>query len=263
MDPNGQNAGRILIRESWRGKFKICIGLSAGSRQHRFGYSWQVDTPVARDMKLNYSMLAVLLISLPLLWVTLAWDSLPAQLPLHFNRDRQPDKFGNKQEWLVTLLSALILQSIIRKLVLRTVGNQQNIQPTQRPILELLTAGFIGVALLLLILQGLYRSPVYSDWIPALFFLSGSAFIYLSVPPELPTQVKDPATLNAQAAKRLATLQHMHQLSRLVVFRVNVVAVLLMVFANHSDRWSIGILANVLAYVFLFILTITLNRPSV
>lgn len=55
----------------------------------------------------------------------------------------------------------------------------------------------------------------------------------------------------------------MHQLSRLVIIRANLVAVLLMIFANHSDRWSIGILANVLAYIFLFILTAVTNRDPV
>lgn len=160
------------------------------------------------------------------------------------------------------LLSTLFLLSIIRVVVLRIAGRQRNMQPAQRRALYLLTAGFVTGILSLLILQGLHQSPLYADWLPVLLFLSGCIFIYFAVPPALPTPVKDPELLNSRAAKRLATLQNTYRLSRLVVFRANLMAVLLMVFANHSDRWSIGILANVLAYVFLLILTAVVNRNS-
>lgn len=153
------------------------------------------------SMKLTYySVLNVLLISLPLIWVTLTWNDLPAQLPMHFNSDRQPDRFGSQQEWLGMLLSLLFFSTLIRAVVLRIAGSQENIQPTQRRALELLTAGFIGCTLALHILQAFYKSPIYSDWIPVLFFLSGSTFNYVAVPRVLPIQEKDPAILNLRLA---------------------------------------------------------------
>lgn len=214
-------------------------------------------------MKLSDRLLSVLLLSLPLVSVVLAWDQLPVRIPLHFNSDRQPDQFGSRQEWLSGLLSTLFLLSIIRAVVLKIVGSQRNLQPAQRRAIYLLTAGFVAGTLSLLILEGLYQAPLYADWLPVLFFLAGCTFIYFAVPPVLPASVKDPELLNSRIAKRLAALQHTYKLSRLVVFRANLVAVLLMVFANHSDRWSIGILANVLAYIFLLILTAVMNRNSV
>ena len=215
------------------------------------------------SMKLSYRLISVLLLSLPLVSVTLVWDQLPARIPMHFNSDRQPDRFGSRQEWMGMLLGILFLSSIIRAVVLRIAGSQRNIQPAQGRILYLLTAGFVAVTLALHILQGLYQSPVYADWLPALFFLSGATFNYLAFPQPEPKQEKESAFPNARLTKRLSTLQHMNQLSRLVVFRANLVAVLLMVFANHGDRWSIGIWANVLAYAFLLILTAVMNRNPV
>lgn len=182
---------------------------------------------------------------------------------MHFDQDRQPDYFGSRQEWFGMLLLTLFLLNSIRAIVLRVAGNQPTMQPSQLVALYLLTAGFIAATLLLLILQGLRQSPVYTDWLPVLFFLSGCSFLYYAIPPVLPMQVKDPVILNLRLSKRLATLQHIQKLSRLVVFRANLVAVLLMVFTNHSDRWAIGILANVLAFVFLVILTAVINRNSI
>ncbi len=213
-------------------------------------------------MKPTYRLLSVLITGLPLVWVALAWDELPDRIPLHFNNDRQPDQFGNREQWLGVLLRTLFLLSIIRVVILKTVGSPQNMQPAQRRTLDLLTAGFAAGTLLLLTLQGLRQAPIYTDWLPVLFFLSGCAFIYFAVPPVLPTRIKDSATPNVPLAKRLATVQHMYKLSRLVVFRVNLIAVILMAFASHSDRWSIGILANALAYLFLLILTTVVNRNS-
>lgn len=214
-------------------------------------------------MNVSHRLISVLLLSLPLVSVVLAWDRLPDRLPMHFDQNRQPDYFGSRQEWFGMLLLTLFLLNSIRAIVLRIAGNQPNMQPSQHLALYLLTAGFTAATLLLLILQGLRQSPVYADWLPVLVCLSGCSFLYYAIPPVLPMQVKDPAIQNSRLTKRLATLQHIQRLSRLVVFRANLVAVLLMVFANPADRWSIGILANVLAFVFLIILTAVMNRNSV
>ncbi len=214
-------------------------------------------------MKFSYRVISVLLLSLPLLLVVLFWDRLPVQLPIHFGPDRQPDHFSKRQEWFVMLLVLLFFLNMVRAVILRFVGRQRNLTPKQYLSLYLLTAGFVAGTLSLVILQSLYQSPVYADWLPVLFFLSGSGFIYFAVPPvlaELPETLKEQAAFNGQMARRLAALQRLHALSRLVVIRANLLVVVLMFFANRSDRWTMGILANVLAYAFLFILTIATNR---
>ena len=46
----------------------------------------------------------------------------------------------------------------------------------------------------------------------------------------------------------------MHTLSRLVVIRVNLLAALLMLLARSGDRWTICVLANLLAFVTLTVI---------
>lgn len=213
-------------------------------------------------MKLKYRLLSVLLLSLPVVSVTLFWDRLPVRLPMHFNNEGQPDRFGNRQELLGMLLLTLFILNSIRAVLLIVVSKQPGIQPMQRLALYLLTAGFIAGTLSLLILQGLYQSPLYVYWLPVLFFLFGSSFIYFAVPPDLPTTLKDPAISSLPIAQRIETLQRIHTMSRLVVLRVNLLAVVLMIFADVKDRWSIGVLANLLAYSALFIISVFLHRRS-
>ncbi len=107
------------------------------------------------------------------------------------------------------------------------------------------------VAIVLLIGQGIWQKPMYHEWLPILFFLFGSSFVYYGVPAELPIEPPKPNQTNQSLDRVSSIRQRMHSLTRLLTIRVNILAVLIMLFVRGQDRWSVGILANLLVYVFI------------
>ncbi len=212
------------------------------------------------SIKSKVRLFSYTLIGLPILVILYIWDRLPDRLPMHFDEDGQADQFGTRQQWLTSLLGSLFLLSLLRMVFMYWVRRQEHLPTRQRIILYLFTAGFMTGASLLLIGQGVWGMSLYQEWMPVLFFLFGSGFVYYSVPPDLPVEQKEPHLFNLPLAKQLANRQRMHTLSRLVTVRVNLLAVLIMLFVSGQDRWSVGILANLLACVGLAGLSVYLRQ---
>ncbi|WP_080054252.1 DUF1648 domain-containing protein [Spirosoma aerolatum] len=212
------------------------------------------------SIKLKVQLLSYALTGLPILAIALVWNRLPDRLPLHFDEHGQADQFGTRQQWLTNLVWSLFLLNLLRRFFMYWANRQQNLRAKQRVILCLLTAGFLTGVSFLLIAQGVWGVSLYQQWTPVLFFLLGSGLVYYSVPPDLPLEQKEPHFVNLTLVRQLANRQRMHMLSRLVTVRVNLLAVLIMVFVPGQDRWSVGILANLLAVVGLAGLSIYLRR---
>ena len=113
----------------------------------------------------------------------------------------------------------------------------------------------------LLIGQGVWGISLYREWMPVLFFLFGSGFVFYGVPPDLPaiTEREQPL-INFSLTQHNQNRQRIHMLSRLVTARVNLLAVLIMLFVNGQDRWSVGFLANLLASLYLAGLSVYSRR---
>ena len=57
------------------------------------------------------NLLAVSIMLLPAAYLAVIWNSLPQQVPMHFNLKMEPDRYGDKSElWLAT--GVMILVSI-------------------------------------------------------------------------------------------------------------------------------------------------------
>ncbi len=199
-------------------------------------------------VKVKVQLLSYTLIGLPILTLFFAWNRLPDQLPLHFDEYGQADQLSNRQQWLTNVCWSVFFLSLLRAGFIYWVRHQQNLRAKQRVILYLLSAGIMTGASLLLIGQGIWGQSLYQQWTPVLFFLFGSGIVFYSIPPDLPVELNDPHVSNLPLASQLAFRQRMHTLSRLVTMRVNLLAVVIMLFVSGQDRWSVGILANLLAF---------------
>ena len=192
--------------------------------------------------------------------VAVAWERLPVRLPMHFDAYAQPDRFGSRLEWYGQLLGTLIMLIVVRALILRAAAGKLGKRQTQAPALYLVTAGFVASFIALLILQGLYKRPLFTQWQPLLVALIASSFIYFVVPVNKPVSNSriQPSTLNQP--KPIS--QRLHPLARLIGIRVNLLAALLMVVARSQDRWSIAIMANGLALLSVVIVFLIKQRQS-
>jgi hypothetical protein len=211
-------------------------------------------------MRFIYRLLTTFLTGLPMLLTAVAWEHLPVRLPLHFTGNGQADRFGSRFEWYGQLLGTLIMLVIVRALVLRAVRRRLGKGHAQWPVLHLITAGFVASFMALLILQGLYNQPLFAQWQPVLVSLLASSFIYFVVPlnEPLPNAQIHQSVLNQPKS----ISQRLHPLSRLIGVRVNLLAALLMVVVRPQDRWSIAIMANVLAFLSVVILGLVKQRHS-
>lgn len=197
-------------------------------------------------MKSNYSFLGNFIVCLPVVYVTLVWEHLPAKLPVHFNETGQADQFVSRQTWLWTLLNMLILLVIFRMSVVSILGKRPTLSNFQRIGIQLITAVFVASILMADILQTTLESPIYSNYLPFILTLFCAGGLYFAVSPTL---VLDETNQSATIPpKRLAALQHIHALSRYIMVWANLTATVIMLLANSSDRWMIGILANLLGF---------------
>ncbi|MBO0948510.1 DUF1648 domain-containing protein [Fibrella forsythiae] len=213
-------------------------------------------------MKLAYRLLGVLLLSLPLLSVVLVYDRLPTRLPIHFSNNGLPDKYGTKREWFVLLIITLFFLNVLRSLLIRAVEIRRKTPLPNMVALYILTAVSVSAIISLRIFEGVLGRPIYADWLPVLVFLSGAVFMYVSVPTELSIMSQLPEKMTPSLQRRVDQLQHIHMVSRLVVVRVNVLAAVLMVFVSPGDRWQLGLMANMLAYLSLFLMTSVMRRQA-
>ncbi|WP_240543835.1 DUF1648 domain-containing protein [Spirosoma foliorum] len=202
-------------------------------------------------IKRIYQILSATLIVLPILVLLGNWERLPDQLPIHFDQFGQADQFGTRYQWLTGISWSILVLSTIRIVFLNLISRQPGIGRSQLVKLYLSTAVLMMGASILLIGQGIWQKPLYQEWLPILFFLFGSSFIYYGVPAELPTEPFKPKQANQLLVQQLAIRQRVHSLTRLVTIRVNLLAGLVMFFVRWQDRWSVGILANLLVYVFI------------
>lgn len=211
-------------------------------------------------IKLKFQLISSALIGAPVLAVLFSLSWLPNRIPLHFDEDGKADQFGTQQEWMTSLLWSILLLNCMRLLFLRLVNREANLLDLQRVNLYLLSAVLVACASSLLIGQGIWGVSLYREWLPVLFFLFGSVFIYYGVPPDLPTIPQNKSLPDLPLVRQLANRQRIHTLTRLVTIRVNLLAVVLMLFVRGQDRWSVGILANLLVYIYLAGLSFYLNR---
>lgn len=211
-------------------------------------------------MKSIYRLLSTLLLCLPLLYISWLWDRLPTRLPVHFADDGLPDRYASRQEWFSGLLNVMFALVLIRGVLIALLSRQFDVQGGRFARIYMLSAAFVGSILGLIVLRTIHGSSLYTDLLPVLMALFGAAGVYFTVPTVLPTA--DETTKPTLTPPQLTALQHMHTLSRSTVIRVNLLAGLLMLFARSEDRWTIGIMANLLAFVALFAIGIVRRQSG-
>ena len=212
-------------------------------------------------MKTTHKLLSTLMLCLPLLCVSWLWDRLPTRLPVHFTDDGLPDRFASRQEWFSGLLNVLFVLVLIRSVAFALLSNRFGDSQVVR--VYLLSAAVVGISLGSIILRALYPALVYGDWLPVLLAFFGAAGVYFTVPTDLSIggETTKETARPIRSPQQIADFHYLYSLSRLVFIRVNLLAAVLMVFTRSGDRWSIGIMANLLAFIALFVIG-NLRRQS-
>lgn len=211
-------------------------------------------------MKSIHKLLSTLMLCLPLLYISWLWDRLPTRLPVHFADDGLPDRFASRQEWFSDLLNVMFVLVLIRSVMIALIGRYFDVQGGRFARIYMLSAAFVGSILGLLVLRTVYGSSLYTDLLPVLMALFGAAGVFFTVPVNLPA-ASDTAKPTLPPSQ-LVALQYMHSLSRSTVIRVNLLAALVMLFARSEDRWTIGLMANGLAFVALFAIGIVRRQSG-
>ncbi len=197
-------------------------------------------------MKNSYQWLGNFITYLPMLYVALIWDQMPARVPVHFTETGQADQFSARDSWLWTLLLMFGLFISFRSSVLSLLLKRVDLPRPRQIILQLLTASFVACVLLIYILQSILSAPIYTDYLPVLLSFFGAVILYFTdTKPRVPMEK---SSSSAPADTRTQILQYLQTVSLLVTVRVNLLAGLIMLFAQSADRWMIGILANLLAF---------------
>ncbi len=211
-------------------------------------------------MKRSYQFISTLLLCLPLVGVSLLLSRLPARLPVHLGEDGQPDRFVSRQAWFSLLTNVMLGLLLIRMGFIALLSRRLATDAPRFIRLYLLSATLVGSVPGLFVLWTLYPSPVFIDLVPVIVTLVVAGAVYWTIPAQLPA-TDERAGPNLQPEQR-AVLADLHTLSRWVVVRVNLLAALLMLFARSSDRWTIAILANLLAFIALSIIAGVRSRQS-
>ncbi len=219
-----------------------------------------VDELLLLSMMRNYRLFSTMLLCLPLVSVALLWEHLPERLPVHFDVEGQPDRFAPRQEWFNNLTSIMFVLVLIRTIAIGLLSKRWEVQETRFIRTYILSAALVSSALELIVFEAVYQSPLSTDFLPVLMALFGAGFVYWTIPPQLPATNEPPE--QSHSSQRVAAVQQMHILSRLVVVRVNLLAALLMLVARSHDRWTIGIAANVLAFIALTAVAIFRRQSS-
>ena len=74
-------------------------------------------------------LLIVILIALvPMIYLAITWNSIPEIVPVHFNLEMEPDRFGNKKELI--LVTAII--SVVSILLFLLLKNLHRIDPKRK-----------------------------------------------------------------------------------------------------------------------------------
>jgi hypothetical protein len=207
-----------------------------------------------------YQFVSLALIGLPLLVLVAYQERLPDRLPLHFDEFGQTDQLVPRQQWINKIISSTLLLNFLRIVFMSLLSRQPKLGQPQLMKLHLSTAVLTAGAGCWPVGQGIYQKPLYQEWLPILFFLFGSSFVYYGVPPVLPVPPLTVAKNTLPTARQLLVRQQIHALTRLVTIRVNLLAVLVMVFVRGQDRWPVGFMANLLVYVFMAVYSVYSRR---
>lgn len=204
-------------------------------------------------MKNSHRFLGNLIAYLPMLYLTLIWDQLPNKVPVHFTEAGEADQFAARATWLWTLLIMFVLLIIFRSSIFTILTKQSSLPNSRIVTLHFLTAAFVASLVMTYILQTSISAPIYTDYLPVLmsFFSASGIYFAVSTKPIVSVDAKQGANI---PARRLAVMQHLQAVSRLATVRVNLLAGCIMLFAQSSDRWMIGILANLLTFAALALL---------
>src|SRR5688572_2202907 len=73
-------------------------------------------------------MIVIVIALVPMIYLGIIWESVPETVPVHFNIDLEPDRYGNKKE-LVWLTGILTVVSILLFLLLK---NLHRIDPKRK-----------------------------------------------------------------------------------------------------------------------------------
>lgn len=72
------------------------------------------------SVKVLKNIVVGILVLVPFIYLAIIWDSLPEQIPVHFDAQMKPDRFGDKSEMLVVLgilgFVSLLLYSLLTNL---------------------------------------------------------------------------------------------------------------------------------------------------
>ena len=82
-----------------------------------------------------FLMIVILIALVPMIYLAIIWSSVPETVPVHFNIEMEPDRYGNKKELiLVTGLVALVSVSVflLLKNLHRFDPKRKNLPPSSR-----------------------------------------------------------------------------------------------------------------------------------
>jgi uncharacterized membrane protein len=68
-------------------------------------------------MKKFLKLIAWILIPVPLIYLAIVWPNLPSEVPLHFNLNGTPDRYGSKTELLAAIIGLTVLNIAVYLLV--------------------------------------------------------------------------------------------------------------------------------------------------
>src|SRR5688572_14865076 len=73
-------------------------------------------------------MMVILIALVPMIYLAIIWSSVPEIVPVHFNIEMEPDRFGNKKELI--LVTGII--SVISILLFLLLKNLHRIDPKRK-----------------------------------------------------------------------------------------------------------------------------------
>ena len=69
----------------------------------------------------------ILIVMVPMIYLAITWNSIPEIVPVHFNLEMEPDRFGNKKE-LILVTGIISVVSILLFLLLKNLHHYKNHQ---------------------------------------------------------------------------------------------------------------------------------------
>ena len=146
----------------------------------------------------NTEALVLAIILLPALYLAVIWNSLPAEVPMHYNAKGEIDRYGSKDE-LIGLLFMLNLPLYFIMRYAPQIDPKKKINPNQLLGMRLVLHVFIS-ALALFIIYSTQQGGLKADPVDSLVGLLFAAlgFFFRSIKPNYFIGIKTPWTLESE-----------------------------------------------------------------